>query len=435
MSHRSIRPSRLRLALATCTVTVIGLTLLPAGASAAPKDPTAALEQSIDALVHDFVDQTNLPGITVAVTRKGRLLLTKGYGHKLVDGATKIPMTASMRSRIGSVSKAIATGPAAYQLLLANGIDPQTTTLYGPGGLFEGDFDSDIAAGIANFAPESADWEQWYSQITIQHLFDHRAGLNGGGDISGAAQMFGVAEQDVTYAMAHSHFLQNRALLFEPGTNSKYSNHGMGLFTLIIERLSGKSYYNYVRDDYLAPMGMQNRIRPEYANPDSCDAYNHTYGQGDTSSLSTSALPAPEPLPFEQYGLGLAAGGFRSSAQDLTWAMRWLTDNYSWDEIDRMGWFKSSKGKLGHSGSIGGGKAYVAMFPKGYESNSGLNLSEVSVAVATNIRVKHGSVSSLASQIALQVPQSHVPHNVDLWREATQSCARPERIGSFSSRG
>lgn len=435
MTYPSIMTNPLRRVLAASLITVTGLGMLPAGAAAAPMNPTEVLEQNVDAVVADFMEKTNLPGITVAVTRQGRLLLTKGYGHKLVDGTTQIPMTHSMRSRIGSVSKAIVTGPAAYQLLLANGIDPKTTTLYGPDGFFQGDFDDDIAAGIANFAPESAEWGQWYSQITIQHLFDHQAGFNGGGSIPGAAQMFGVAEEDVTYEMAHSHFLQNRALLFEPGTDSEYSNHGMGLFTLIIERLSGKSYYDYVREDYLTPMGMHNRIRPEYAQPDSCDAYNHRYGTGDIGSISSSALPEPEPLPFEQYGLGLAAGGFRSSAQDLAWVMKWLTETYAWDEIDSMGWFSNSKGKLGHSGSISGGKAYVAMFPTGYNSNSGLNLSEVSVAVATNHAVKNGSVSSLASQIALQVPQSNVPHNVDRWDQATQSCARSERIDSFVSRG
>lgn len=434
MSKTTFNRTGLRRTIAACAVTAMSLGIAPAAALAGPASGLEALEQNVDAVVTDFMQDTNLPGITVAVTQQGRLLLTKGYGHKLVDGQTKVPMHASMRSRIGSVSKAAVTGPAAYQLIKESGIDPETTTLYGPDGFFAGKFDDDIATGIAEFAPESAGWEQWYAQITIQDMYDHTAGFKGGGDPDGAAQLFGVDKEDLSYEMVHSHFLRTRELLFEPGTDSKYSNHGFGMFTMVIEQLSGESYYDYVRDDYLAPMGMNNRIRPEFAEPDSCDAYNHKYGKGDRSSLSISALPQPEPFGFSQYGLGLAAGGFRSSAQDLAWVMKTLTETYSWDEIDAMGWGSASKGKLGHSGRIAGGNAYVAMFPAGYESNSGQSLNKVSVAVVTNIAVKSGNVRTLASQIALQVPASKVPHNVDLWDEARQSCAGRAAAGSFTSR-
>ncbi len=430
-----------RRAVAACVVSAVSIGILPGVAHAGPPPGALAFEQKVDALVNKLIDDNNLPGMTVAVSKQGRLVLTKGYGYAYY-GAPKTPMKASMRARIGSVSKAAMTGPAAYQLLKQHGKDPATTLLYGPDGFFEGKFDADIAAKIDELTPDSPDqiaekaidWEDWYSKITIQHLFDHTSGFNGGGDIAGTAKMFEVAEEDVTYEMAHRHFLRTRTLLFEPGTDSSYSNHGMGVFTLVIEQLSGKSYYDYVRDDYLETMNLHNRIRPEFAQPDSCDATNHKPGVGDPSSLGTDNLAAPVPFEFEEYNLGLAAGGWRASAQDLARVMTTLENKYAWAEIDSMGWFANSKGKLSHNGLIDGGASVVQMFPEGYKSSNNLDLSGVKVAIVTNIRNLSG-IQSLADQIALAVPTSNIEPDYNLWRSAigTYPCLTAGSLTSISS--
>jgi CubicO group peptidase (beta-lactamase class C family) len=301
-----------------------------------------ALEQKVDNLVEALIAENNLPGMTVAVTKEGRLLLSKGYGYALVDGTRKLPMKPCLRSRIGSLTKCTETGPAAFQLMKSKNIDPKSTTLYGPKGYFGGIFDADIDIGIKAHAPKSAKWKEWYNKITIQNLLDHRAGFTRSGDGKGAAKMFGVSEDDLTYGQAHEYFLQTRELLYEPGTTppeglDPYSNHGYGVLgNLVIPKISGKSYLDYVREDYLKPMKLHNAVRPERANPDSCDAWNHKY----------NADQKPEVFPFEEHGLGLAAGGFRASAQDLARLMVELDKKYTTEELDSMGWFKTSKGKL-----------------------------------------------------------------------------------------
>ena len=50
------------------------------------------LEEKVDSLVEALIEEKNLPGMTVAVTKEGRLLLSKGYGYALVDGTRKLPM-------------------------------------------------------------------------------------------------------------------------------------------------------------------------------------------------------------------------------------------------------------------------------------------------------------------------------------------------------
>lgn len=250
------------------------------------------LEEKVESLVKELFEQKVLPGMTVAVTKAGRLLLSKGYGYALVDGTRKFPMKPCSRSETGSVAKAVVTGPAGFQLMKSKNIDPKSTKLYGPKGFFGGMFDADIDIGIKAHAPKSAKWKEWYGKITMQHLLDHRAGFTKSGDVEAAAKMFGIQEHKLTYEQVHSHFLRTRELLYEPGTDSEYSNHGFGLWTLLIQKMSGKSYPDYVRENYLEPMSLHNAVRPRRANPDSCDAHNHQFKDGK-----------PEVAPFREADL------------------------------------------------------------------------------------------------------------------------------------
>ena len=383
------------------------------------------LEEKVDSFVEALIAKNNLPGMTVAVTKAGRLILSNGYGYALVDGTKKLPMKPCHRCRFGSACKALITGPCGFQLMKSKKIDPKSTKLYGPKGFFGGIFDADIDIGIKAHAPKSAKWKEWYEKITIQNLLDHRAGFIGSGNVPDAAKMFGVSEDKLTYEQIHRHFLRTCELLHEPGTTPPknkpgtdqelvpYSNHGFGLWTLLIPKMSGKSYLDYVREDFLKPMKLHNAVRPERANPDSCDAWNHKY----------NADKEPEVFPFEEHGLGLAAGGFRASAQALARLMVELDKKYTTEELDSMGWFKDSKDKLGHSGGLGGGTAYVAMFPKGYISSTNVDLSEVHVAVVTNIDTSTNDLSSLADKIVLAVPVSNVPATFDIWKQGKSDCS------------
>jgi CubicO group peptidase (beta-lactamase class C family) len=370
-----------------------------------------ALEEKVDSFVEALIAKNNLPGMTVAVTKEGRLLLSKGYGYALVDGTRKLPMKPCHRIDIGSISKII-TGVCGCELMKSKNIDLKSTRLYGPNGFFGGIFDADIDIGIKAYAPKSAKWKEWYEKITIQNLLDHTSGFSRNGDQKGAAQMFGVSEDQLTYEQIHRHFLRTRELLHEPGTYS-YSNHGFGSWTLLVPKMSGKSYLDYVREDFLKPMKLHNAVQPEKANPDSCDAWNHKY----------DADQKPEILPFKDSGLGLAAGGFRASAESLTRLMVEMDKKYTTAELDSMGWFKEAKGKLEHNGLTGGGAAFAAIFPKGYISNSNLDLSEVHVAVITNINTSTGDLSNLADKIALAVPVSNVPATFDLWKNGKSDCS------------
>jgi CubicO group peptidase (beta-lactamase class C family) len=413
-TRRSLKQFGSRLTAAGIAGSVL-VGLLPTSAMAAPPPGAVELEGKVDTVIGNFMTQGGVPGVNVAVSKDGRLILSKGYGFAKSDNGQTFPMRADTRMRIGSSTKAAITGPSAVELLAKHGVSSDTP-LYGPNGFYKGIFDADIADIISKLESDSitdvtsqhAPYEEWYAKVTIQHLLDHTAGFARSGDIKGAAAMFGVPEDQVTYEQIHRHFLRTKPLLFEPGTDEKYSNHGFGSLTLVIEQLSGKSYPEYTRDDYLKPMNLHNGVRGEWANPDSCDSYNHDFSSPVDEDPNTPP-PPPKIFPFERYDQGLASGGFRSSAQDLVRIMHNLDQRYDIEQIDRMGWSATPEGRLAKDGDIGGGNSYMTMYKEGYEI---AGLSNVHVVVVANINV---DTRSTALSVANQVANTDVEATYDMW--------------------
>lgn len=114
-----------------------------------------------------------------------------------------------------------------------------------------------------------------YHDITVQHLMDHTSGFAGGGDEEATKRTFPALLEggEVTYDLIHRHFLSTRPLLWDPGQDGKYSNHGMGLTTLLIEELTGTSYEDYTVNNYLRPMGLKGKVRAQKATPDANDSF------------------------------------------------------------------------------------------------------------------------------------------------------------------
>lgn len=594
--------------LASCAIAAVLIQPPPARA-AGDGSAWPELEALVDSKIEAAREANKIPGMTVAVTKNGRLVLSKGYGYMLHGGNKASPMKAHLRTRIGSVSKVVVTGPAAFKMMKQKGIDPKTKKLYGPGGVFGDRYESDQTVGVKRFSPILAmaispkdkiytwytngtvsvgssndldrdekpvpfklppdrrltdiraigiagstsdvyvwyndgalsiggsrdlglhrkvefdddgnlkqkvklppgksmlnvvgidiaksndhvyvlyddgtfssgtsldftyyftgktysvapgsgqtrynirdigiaandhvyawfsngmassgtsanlaqyikpyeyslppqgrdggpgDRRRWLSEITLQHLLDHRAGFQRDGDQEGAMTMFKVSENALTYEQVHRHFLRTRPLRWRPNEAYSYSNHGFGLWTLMFEALTGQTYRSYAINKYLAPMGLNGPVRPQTVNKDSNDSAAHQLVNGKF-----------QPLAFKDSGLGLAAGGWTASAASLLKITDKLDGAYSEKELTDMGWGKETRGKLHHNGLTEGGTAYVVMFPAGYKSVDGSDLGDVHVAIAANISTSTGALESLASQIALAVPKASISGNYDIWK-------------------
>lgn len=249
-----------------------------------------------------------------------------------------------------------------------------------------------------------------FRDITVQHLFDHCSGFSRSGDVEAARRTF-PAYGEPDYDRIHKHFLTTRPLKFTPGTDCSYSNHGMGLTTLLIEALTGKSYREYTVNDYLRPMQLKRKVRPQKVNTDAYDSF--AYDRTSNGHVL---------LPFKDSTTGLAAGGWTSSAQGILGITTQLADRWGYDTLDKIGFFRKASGKLWHNGATGGGYAFLSIFPDDYVSASGRDLREIHVAIASNtgnLKEDIGDrMSSLIGQIANATADANLPTSVDYWSEA-----------------
>ena len=99
----------------------------------------------------------------------------------------------------------------------------------------------------------------------------------------------------------------NEPLQFAPGTQRQYSNAGYILLGLLVERLSGESYYDYVRKHIYEPAGMTHTAHFRSDSMPAHAALGYTRDGGSPLARNSDLLP----------GIGSSAGGGYSTAQDL----------------------------------------------------------------------------------------------------------------------
>jgi D-alanyl-D-alanine carboxypeptidase len=212
------------------------------------------------------------------VARNGKPVFAQAYG--LTDREKKAPNTVNTRFRIGSMNKMF-TAVATLQLVQNGKLD-----LKAPFGNYLADYpNKDVA-----------------SKVTIEQLLSHTGGT---GDIFGPE--FDKHRLELKTLQDYVNLYGSRALEFEPGSRWQYSNYGFLLLGVLIEKVSGQSYYNYVRDHIYKPAGMTGTgSEPEEQTvSDRSIGYTRFGGGG--------LRPNTDTLPYR----GTSAGGGYSTVEDL----------------------------------------------------------------------------------------------------------------------
>lgn len=203
---------------------VAALAALPATAQSA----TPVTAAQIDPIFAKWNSET-APGCAIAVERSGQPVLSRAYG--MADLEHGIRNTADTVFEAGSVSKQFT---AAAVLAL---VDQGKLKL-----------DTDVRTII----PELPDYGQ---VITVDRLLNHTSGLRDWGAVLALA---GWPRTTRTNSQADFLLVASRqkALNFEPGAESSYTNTGYNLLTEIVRRVSGKSLAEFSRDTFFVPLGM-----------------------------------------------------------------------------------------------------------------------------------------------------------------------------------
>lgn len=195
--------------------------------------------------------------------------------------------------------------------------------------------------------------------ITIHHLLTHTAGLPRDGLFLGKKEV--PLDKNVNMINSYS------KLLFEPGEDWAYSNAGYQLLAAIIEKVSGKSYNDYIKDNIFVPLQMNNT----WGGTDDSYANNQSIGYDITTK---------EPVRLSIYNFSsiTGSGNIYSTVEDLYKYERAIQDRsllskesintifsphygdwsngygYGWEITERNG-----HKKITHGGNIGGG-GYVS---------------------------------------------------------------------------
>lgn len=99
----------------------------------------------------------------------------------------------------------------------------------------------------------ASDYPEGYSDITVSMLLDNTSGL-------GASTTLGeqTLSPNMDYAEIFLDSLKTQELIFTPGTSGAYSDAAFTLAAILVEKISGKSYKQYVTDSFLTPAGLTN---------------------------------------------------------------------------------------------------------------------------------------------------------------------------------
>ena len=216
----------------------------------------------------------------VLLASKGKPVFSEAYG--LADREHKTPNTLDTRFRIGSMNKMF-TAVATLQL-----VQDGKLHLDDPLGKYLPDYpNKDVAA-----------------KVTIQHLLTHTGGT---GDFFGPE--FDAHRLELKTLDDYVKFYGNRPPKFEPGSKFEYSNYGFLLLGLIIEKASGQSYYDYVRDHIYKVAGMTSTG----SEPEDTPVANRSIGYTGMGAKDGATRPNTDTLPYR----GTSAGGGYSTVQDL----------------------------------------------------------------------------------------------------------------------
>lgn len=215
---------------------------------------------------------------SVLAAKNGRVILKAGYGLADVDG--QIPITPETKFLIASVTKTFTA--AAVMMLEEEGFL---------------ELNDPIGKYLKEYPPETA------SRITVHHLLSHTSGIPEAAADPGS---LGDLARPRTPGELVALF-KDKPLEFEPGTKSRYSNSGYIVLGQIIESVSGKPYYDFVRERIFLPLGMKKSgvCAGERPLPRSAAGYV----EGRDGRLMK--------VPVVHPSLGYSAGAFCSTVGDL----------------------------------------------------------------------------------------------------------------------
>ncbi len=213
-------------------------------------------EKSLDGVLDEYFSKQfspNEPGGAVILFKDDSIVFSKGYG--LSNFQTKEVITPQTLFNIGSISKTF----------VANGI----LILQAEGKL-------SIDDSLYKYFPDFKNTDV-AKRVKIKHLLSHTSGLPDLRDVSGDSVFYLTARDAENWYP----ITQTETLEFEPGSEFGYSNLAYNGLALIIEKVSGTKWQQFIEKNIFEPAGMTNSTITNGPHPETGVSHGYVKNRGE----------------------------------------------------------------------------------------------------------------------------------------------------------
>lgn len=301
------------------------------------------LESDVKKIIEKLIYEKQLVGVSVGVVQRHASILVQGYGYSDYGAHTK--STQNTVYRIGSMTKQFTA--VAIMMLVERG-------------------EISLSDRLSDVLP---DYPAIGHDVSIEHLLNHTSGIKSYTDIQ---TFWEKSHQDLSQEEVVGLF-SGEPRDFLPGERFQYNNSGYYLLGMIIEKITGSTYSEFLKQSIWSPLGM-----------------SESYYLGDVGEIDNMAVGydfkegefvEPSPLGMQN---PFAGGSLGSSVTDLVKWQKALVDCKliskssfekmvargklnSGEEFDYgFGFFLSTMSghrKIEHGGEINGFRSQFSYYP------------------------------------------------------------------------
>jgi CubicO group peptidase (beta-lactamase class C family) len=352
----------------------------------------------VDAAVVKQMKDQKIPGLSLAVVRNGQVIKSKGYGYANLELGP--PTKVDTIFQAGSITKQF-TASAILQLVEQGklGLDDS----------------------ITKYFPEApAAWRP----ITIRHLLTHTSGIP---DIVDEPE---VNPPHKTKLDFHRDYTEDelargyaaQPLDFEPGTRMSYCNVGYQLLGILIHRVTGTYYGDYLREHIFAPLGMSTTtlFSSKDIVPNRASGYEVSDGlwknlrswQSDSVFAGADGSLLMSVLDMAKWDAALNTEHIlKRSSLETMWTPVPLDDASGSAYRGGMGWYIASAHDhriVFHTGGTFGFYAVISRYLD----------DRLTVIVMTNIDERHADVLKIAGDVAaIYLPDTKGANPIKDWQD------------------
>ena len=216
---------------------------------------TRQIDAEIDTYLVEQIKAADIPGLTVAVVRDGRVIYSRAYGVRELGKEEKL--TPRHVFHFASVSKPF-VATAIVQLAEAGKLN--------------------LSDPVVKHLPYFRLADEGYRDITIRQILNHTSGMPDVEDYEWSKPQFddGAAERYVRV-------MASERLLWAPGADWAYSNMAFDMLGDLIGKVSGVSFEDYIKTNILEPIGMNDS---SFIYPEIDESFRTTGHVGNPAKVS-----------------------------------------------------------------------------------------------------------------------------------------------------